>query len=148
MSKVLVGVLVGFVLAIGAWWYFSSGGKRDPVVELQRTVESQGKKAAAAVEKTVDHGLQEVKSGLDDAGAKIGREAADAALLASIKARLVTESGLSGAGINVDVDGGMVTLRGHVPSEAARAVAVKLARDTDGVKSVRSELVLKQPTTP
>jgi hyperosmotically inducible protein len=45
--------------------------------------------------------------------------------------------------IDVDTNGSVVTLTGAVHSEAERAKAVQLARDTDGVTSVNDKLVVR-----
>jgi osmotically-inducible protein OsmY len=46
------------------------------------------------------------------------------------------------AKIDVDTAGSVVTLSGRVASEAERARAVQLARDTDGVTSVVDKLTV------
>ena len=90
----------------------------------------------------------EAGTSTDEAGARLSQEAADAKLLATIKARLIREPDLDGFDINVDVEQGRVTLRGTIPSETARVQAIKIARETAGVKGIRSELVLKRPGQP
>src|SRR5688500_13371099 len=52
----------------------------------------------------------------------------------------VNEDVLSGSNIDVDVKNGVVTLQGTVPSAAARARALELAKKNDGVKSVVDQL--------
>jgi hyperosmotically inducible protein len=47
---------------------------------------------------------------------------------------------LNGSNIDVDVKNGMVTLQGTVPTEAARARAIALAKANDGVKGVTDQL--------
>ena len=49
---------------------------------------------------------------------------------------------LDGSEINVDTNDHVVTLRGTVPSAVARAKAVSLAKQVDGVKSVKDELTI------
>ena len=61
------------------------------------------------------------------AGAKLGKEVGDATLLATIKAKLIRESKLDGFDINVDVEQGKVLLRGTIPSEEARVLAIQSA---------------------
>lgn len=50
---------------------------------------------------------------------------------------------LKGSDINVDVKDGVVTLKGTVKTEAGRAKAIALAKDTDGVKRVVDQLTIK-----
>ena len=148
MFKLVIGIVVGLALIGGAWWYYSDGGKRDAVAGFQDAVKYQSKKAAQAVEDKVDAGVSELKDGIDKTGAMISKEVSDATLLATIKAKLVREPKLNGFDINVDVENGKVLLRGTIPSEEARALAIKIARETEGVKGVRAEMVLKRPAQP
>jgi hyperosmotically inducible protein len=73
---------------------------------------------------------------------KAGSELADAFVLASVKSRLFGEDVLKGSDINVDCDAHVVTLKGTVQSEAARARAIELARKTDGVDRVVDHLTV------
>lgn len=144
----MLGILIGCVVAVGGWWFFSEGGRRNPVDGLQDTVTDQTRKAAKSVGDTVDAGVAELQEGLDKAGTAIQQEVSDATLLATIKTRLLREQQVIGFGVNVDVEAGKVLLHGTIPSEEARVLAIKLARETAGVKGLRSELVLKRPTSP
>jgi hyperosmotically inducible periplasmic protein len=80
-------------------------------------------------------------AGKDDRSAD--RIAADAAMTADVKARLIAEPGIRSLSINVDTYNGNVTLKGDVKSSAQASSAVKVARKARGVKSVRSELKVK-----
>jgi len=71
----------------------------------------------------------------------------DAGITSAVKSRLVTDKTVSGLKIDVDTKDGVVTLRGRVSSAAERAEAVRLARTTTGVKSVRDQIVLDTAAT-
>jgi hyperosmotically inducible protein len=71
------------------------------------------------------------------------RIAADAAITADVKARLIAEPGIRAFSINVDTNNGNVLLKGDVKSGAQSATAERLARKVRGVKSVRNELAVK-----
>jgi osmotically-inducible protein OsmY len=73
---------------------------------------------------------------------KVGAEITDAWILSKVKADFVGEDVLKGSDINVDVDQKVVTLRGTVPTAAARARAMEIARKTDGAKSVIDRLTI------
>jgi len=73
---------------------------------------------------------------------KVGSEITDAWILSKVKADFVGEDVLKGSDINVDVDQKVVTLRGTVPTAAARARAMEIARKTDGAKSVVDRLTI------
>jgi osmotically-inducible protein OsmY len=64
----------------------------------------------------------------------------DGWLLMKIHAEMVDEATLSGSNINVDVDKGVVTLKGTVRSEAGRNRAIAVAKSSEGVKNVIDEL--------
>jgi hyperosmotically inducible protein len=64
----------------------------------------------------------------------------DGWLVMKVHSELVDEDVLSGSDIDVDVKNGVVTLQGTVPSEAARARALAVAKANDGVKNVVDQL--------
>ena len=64
----------------------------------------------------------------------------DAWLVMKVHSEMVDEDVLSGSNIDVDVKNGVVTLQGTVPSEAARARALAVAKANDGVKNVVDQL--------
>ena len=64
----------------------------------------------------------------------------DGWLVMKVHSEMVDEDVLNGSDIDVDVKNGVVTLQGTVPSEAARARALAVAKANDGVKSVVDQL--------
>ena len=64
----------------------------------------------------------------------------DAWLVMKVHSEMVDEDVLNGSNIDVDVKNGVVTLQGTVPSEAARARALAVAKANDGVKNVVDQL--------
>ncbi len=66
----------------------------------------------------------------------VGAAISDTAITAEVKARYLAEEQLKSAQISVTTTNGVVTLTGTVGSSEAKAVAVKLARSVEGVKSV------------
>src|SRR5918996_5250702 len=70
----------------------------------------------------------------------------DAWLVMKVHSEFVNEDVLSGSNIDVDVKDGVVTLQGTVPSQAARARALELAKKNDGVKSVVDQLKIAPAT--
>jgi osmotically-inducible protein OsmY len=71
--------------------------------------------------------------------------AGDAALTGAVKTKLVADATAKAAAINVDTTNGVVTLSGTVESEAARASAEAIAKQTDGVTSVVNNLTVGAP---
>src|SRR5690349_18196548 len=66
------------------------------------------------------------------------RIAADAAITADVKARLIAEPGIRALTINVDTYEGTVNLKGEVKTAAQRSTAAGVARKVKGVKGVRN----------
>ncbi len=64
----------------------------------------------------------------------------DGWLVMKVHSEFVDEDVLSGSNIDVDVNHGVVTLKGTVTSQAGRARAVEVARKNDGVKNVIDQL--------
>jgi hyperosmotically inducible periplasmic protein len=64
----------------------------------------------------------------------------DGWLVMKVHSEMIDEDVLSGSNIDVDVKNGVVTLQGTVPSEAARARAIAVAKANDGVKGVTDQL--------
>jgi hyperosmotically inducible protein len=66
----------------------------------------------------------------------------DAAVTASVKTKLLGDGKTPGLKIDVDTQDGVVTLSGDVPTAAAHAEALRLARATKGVKRVVDKMTV------
>lgn len=71
----------------------------------------------------------------------------DGWLVMKVHSEMIDEDVLDGSNIDVDVKDGVVTLQGTVPSEAARARAVAVAKANDGVKNVIDQLKIAPART-
>jgi hyperosmotically inducible protein len=71
----------------------------------------------------------------------------DGVVTASVKAKLIEDPVTKAHQINVDTFKGNVSLSGFVESEQARARALQLARDVDGVKSVKDGMQVRKATS-
>jgi len=71
------------------------------------------------------------------------RALGNAALTSKIKAKMALDDLVKSAAIDVDNEGGVVTLKGTVRSEAERVRAVQLTRETEGVSSVNDRLQVR-----
>lgn len=67
----------------------------------------------------------------------------DASITAAVKLSLAFEPGVSAIGVNVDTNGGVVTLRGEVSNESERQLATKVAEDVSGVTEVVNDLTVR-----
>jgi hyperosmotically inducible periplasmic protein len=73
----------------------------------------------------------------------VGQVMDDAAITAAVKAKLLADPQVGGLKIDVDTRNGVVYLTGdHMKSQAEIDQAIKLAKETSGVKSVENKLVV------
>ncbi|WP_284619079.1 BON domain-containing protein [Aquabacterium humicola] len=93
------------------------------------------REAAAPKDGTV---TGQVERGADNAQVAIN----DAAITASVNARLARDNELSALRIDVDTVDGKVALKGTAPNESARERAAKLAQAVDGVRTVDNQLTI------
>lgn len=78
-------------------------------------------------------------------GRTAGQAIDDAAITASIKAKLLADDRTKGFDVNVDTRNGVVTLRGGADSAEAKAAAGELAGQAEGVVLIKNELVVATP---
>jgi hyperosmotically inducible protein len=67
----------------------------------------------------------------------------DPAVTATVKSRLLANPDVSGLRLDVDTRDGVVTLSGAVASQAEKDEALRVARDTAGVKSVEDKITIR-----
>ena len=73
----------------------------------------------------------------------VGTVMDDAAITAAVKAKLLADTKVGGLKIDVDTRNGVVYLTGdHMKSQAEIDQAMKLAKETSGVKDVQSKLTM------
>lgn len=68
----------------------------------------------------------------------------DAAITATVKAKLIADSEVKALDINVSTYENVVILQGKVAAASQRSRAEKLARESRGVRSVRNELTVRR----
>jgi hyperosmotically inducible periplasmic protein len=130
------------------------GQRLDKAIDrTQEKLAEAGDKTQVAVANAADKVVQKTDqavAAVQDAAVPIGNGAADAgkglsdaAITASIKTDLLKDPDLSVLKIDVDTQGGIVTLNGLTGDEAGRSRAGRLANSIKGVKEVRNFLVVK-----
>lgn len=77
-----------------------------------------------------------------DSDRSAGDVVGDAAITARVKASLIGDDLTKARNINVDTANAAVTLKGTVESQAEADRAMEIARSTDGVQAVKSELTI------
>jgi osmotically-inducible protein OsmY len=76
-----------------------------------------------------------------------GEAITDASITAAVKTKLLGDTKVGGLKIDVDTKDHVVTLTGPVTSSAERKEAVRLAKNTTGVKNVVDKLVIEATET-
>ncbi len=113
----------------------------DPNLSVKGTTGQLEDKAKDAGEKT-EHGAEKAWDKTKEGVGKAADETSDAYILSRVKTRLAGVDVLKGSDINVDCDAKVVTLKGTVPTEAARSRALDIAKRTEGVKKVVDQLTV------
>jgi hyperosmotically inducible periplasmic protein len=83
---------------------------------------------------------REGQAKVGQAADRAGAVATDAAITTAVKSKLLADPAVGGLKIDVDTDGGVVTLTGTVASRTEADQAIKVARGTDGVTRVVDNL--------
>ena len=126
----------------------------DGKVELSGTVATQqAKQQAEKLAKNTD-GVRAVSNKLlvsnkpaadrryDKTGDKESTLISDSWITTKVKSTFMYSSNVSGADISVNTDNGIVTLAGKVDSGVEQALAIELAQNIRGVKSVASKQLI------
>src|SRR5690349_19411373 len=82
---------------------------------------------------TAERKLEQAGNAMERGGEKVATATGDAALTAKVKSALITEKDLSAMKIDVDTNGGIVTLNGSVRSAAEKMRAEQVASTVAGV---------------
>jgi hyperosmotically inducible periplasmic protein len=132
---VLVVLIVAAVAAFFLGYRLGDDGIETPVSATQVAPgidTAKARQTGAAIGEKVATGAAEAEQAL-----------AEAALTAKIKSKMALDDTVKALSIDVDTKGTVVTLTGSVNSEAERAKALQLARETAGVTSVTDRLAIR-----
>ena len=115
----------------------------DVTKDVARKVADKTKEIAG---KTAEETKEIVGKGSEkskEAASTTGEAVTDGWITTKVKAKFADETLLDGSDINVDTNDHVVTLKGTVTSDAAKARAAAIARGTKGVTRVVNQLVVK-----
>ncbi|MCX6900007.1 MAG: BON domain-containing protein [Verrucomicrobia bacterium] len=118
---------------------------KDGVATLTGTVAEDSHKTLA--QETVANlpGVKSVDNQLESK-AERAAENSDAWISARVKSSLLFHRNVSGTKTQVEVQNGIVTLRGEAASQAQKELTTEYAKDTEGVKDVKNEIrVVEKP---
>jgi hyperosmotically inducible periplasmic protein len=111
-----------------------------PTTGVDDKAQAEAKDATRDTDRKVDDAQKKAGETAD----KVGDAAANAALTSVVKTKFLADTTVSGLNIDVDSNKGVVTLTGNVRSAAEKQRAVKIARETEGVKSVVDRLKVQK----
>jgi len=160
------GLVLGVILGAAGYWFIQNKAREHPAAEqraetaaaqARSSVGEAGRHLSDALKaklETLDLRSGQIKDELSrtgkivrhkatDLGEKVADAAADARIVADIKAKYTVDSDLSVWKISVSSDQGHVALSGTVSAEEDIGKAVALALDADGVRDVTSTLAVK-----
>jgi hyperosmotically inducible periplasmic protein len=133
LKVLLVVVIVAAAAAFFVGYRHGDNGVQTPVSAEAPTVDAaKARETGAAIGEKVATGAAHAEQAL-----------AQGSLTAKIKAKMALDDTVKALAIDVDTNGSVVTLTGSVHSEAERAKAVQLARETAGVTAVNDKLVIR-----
>lgn len=101
----------------------------------------KGPAVVGEVKQETDDAVRPAETSVMGAGADAA-SSDDARIAAKVKGALAADADLGALKIDVDSQGGVVTLRGTAPDPAAKERAAELVRNLENVKSVENQLTL------
>ena len=134
-------VLIVVVVAVGMFFLgWNVGDRTVEVDDTGRAVGTAGRTAADGTRQAADQAADKGRQVGAEVGERVGaaadtasRALADGSLTAKIKSKMALDDTVKALNLDVDTNGGVVTVKGYVRSEAERDRALQLARETDGV---------------
>lgn len=168
MKAFLIGLLVGGVVAgVGVWILLSPDPEEvsalreratelavDAVEAAESTARTFGESLKERIQEwnlspeTLKEELKEtgkvVRRKAEDLGESVADAAGDARITATVKAKLLRDSEISGWKISVETEDGVVTLRGTVDTAEQVSRVMALAMETDGVREVAAHLEIPE----
>ena len=131
----LIVVIIAAAAAFFMGYKLGDNGVETPVSATQSTPgvdTTRARATGAAIGETVATGAAKAEQALEEGS-----------LTAKIKAKMALDDTVKALTIDIDTQGSVVTLSGSVHSEAERAKALQLTRETSGVTSVVDRLVVR-----
>lgn len=116
------------------------------VVALSGFVDSTEKRTRAVQVARDVQGVKSVNDNLNirtNSETTVGGYASDAAITTEIKAKLLTADDVPSMNISVETVDGVVQLTGHVDRQAQADIAERVAKQVEGVKTVKNDIAVR-----
>jgi len=124
-------------ILMAAYLATSSGCDHEEVDRVNRV----GQKVSEKCQTAINGGENSLSAGLESMRTNWNEAAVDT----RVSLRLRWEKSLADAAIKVSVTSGVVELKGTIVNESQRQTAVSLAQSTNGVESVKDEMMVSAP---
>ena len=128
LAVILVLVLVGFGTYVIGYW---QGDRADATIDMPSIDQQRVRETGT-----------EIAEGARAAGARVAEVVEDGALTAKIKSKMALDDHVKARDIDVDTSDGLITLTGTLQSEEEHERAVRLALETEGVRTIIDALVV------
>lgn len=136
---------IAVLLALGA-----CGDRETTLDERADNAATRTEQAANEAKEETSQAASEAKEEANQAGSTImgaagqaGSMMDDAAIVTKVKSQLAADDEIKALAIDVDAKDGMVTLTGTVPNDAAKDRAADIVKNTEGIKGLDNQLVVK-----
>lgn len=121
----------------------AAASARENTQEAMHTAGDKTRQAASTAADKTDRATDKAADNTRDATRGTALAASDTAITTKVKASIFKEPDLKSMAIHVETEKGVVMLSGFVESKAEADKAVKVAREVDGVTSVKSAIKVK-----
>jgi hyperosmotically inducible protein len=121
----------------------SAGQQLDSAIAKADAASERAKTAGASAAAEFKDAGEKAAQLTTDAAAKLSEKLEDAAITAKVTTGLAADKDLSATRIKVASRDGVVTLKGPVPSAAAKERAAEIARNVKGVSTVNNQLTVQ-----
>lgn len=122
---------------------------REKVVTLKGTVDNAAAKAQAVRLARETEGVTSVVDDIVVSARNAGpampdvpADMSDAGITAAVKTKLLADPDVAGLKLDIDTLNGVVTLAGRVRTAAEKAEAIRITRETSGVKDVNDKITV------
>jgi len=121
----------------------ASENTRDAMQTAGEKTRDTAATVADRTDRATDNAADKTRDATRDATRSTAAAASDTAITTKVKANIFKEPDLKSMAIHVETEKGVVMLSGFVESKAEADKAVKVAKEVDGVTSVKSAIKVK-----
>lgn len=141
MMRLLLAIAVLTLASLGFGCKYGANNSNNGNGNVNANANNaNSKRGAAPTREEYDKNKESYAKQAKDAGSRIGKGADDLWLWVKTRAALAAVDDLSDSTINIDVNNGVVTLKGNVDTQDQVRKADAAAKGVEGVKRVNNQL--------